>query len=230
MVSHGFLEQKPARPLSFGAVLLLHGAAIAALILMKGPGWITQPNAPLIVDAIPIDRPPPPEPMPEPDQKMPQTPSLSRMDVPPRVIPTPVPSIPSDPVRIIPGPLIGTNPNPPGGLASRPLPEAVPIERPVPDPVRVEAQFDPRFAREMQPPYPVNEERAEREGSVRIRVTIGADGRVKAAQKVSATSDAFWRNTERQALSRWRFRPATIDGRPIESSKILNVSFQLDGR
>jgi protein TonB len=65
---------------------------------------------------------------------------------------------------------------------------------------------------------------------VRVRVTIGADGRVKAAEKVSATSDAFWRNTERQALTRWRFRPATVDGRPIESSKVLNVKFQLDGR
>lgn len=232
MAEQGFLEQKPASPLSLGAVLLLHGAAIAAVVLIKGPGWINPPRPPLIVDAVPIDQPPPPDPIPQPDQKMPQTPSRSQIDVPPREVRTPAPSIPSDPVRNLPTVLIGPDPTPVIPSIGRPVPEPQPqpMERPAPDPVRVEAQFDPRFARELQPPYPVAEERAEREGEVRIRVTIGADGRVAGAQKLSATNDAFWRATERQALSRWRFRPATVDGRPIESSKVLTVRFRLDGR
>ena len=233
MAQHGFLEQRQsANPLSLGAVLLLHGAAVAALILIKGPGWVAEVTPPLVVDAIPIDKPPPPEaPPPEPDRQMPQSPSLSRIDVPPRVIQTPVPSIPSDPGRSVPSLVVGTEPNPFPGLASRPVPEpSIPVERPIPNPVRVDAQFDPRFANALQPPYPVTEERAEREGDVRIRVTIGPDGRVTGTQKISATNDAFWRSTERQALSRWRFRPATVDGRPTESSKVLNVRFRLDGR
>lgn len=230
MAEKGFLEQKPASPLSFGAVLLLHGAAIAAAVLIKGPDWTRHVEPPLVANEIELDKPPPPEPVPEPDPQKPQTPSLSRLDVPPRVVDTPVPSIPADPVRTIPGPIIGADPVPQPGAGTRPLPEPQPVPQPIPDPVRVEAQFDPRFAREMQPPYPLNEERAEREGEVRIKVTIGADGRVKAAEKVSATSDSFWRSTERQALSRWRFRPATIDGRPVQTSKVLNVRFRLDGR
>ena len=232
MVEHGFLEQRQGTsPLGLGAVLLLHGAAIAAVILIKGPEWTKQVVPPLVTTQVELDQPPPPELPPEPVSHKPQTPSLSRLDVPPRVIPTPVPGIPSDPVRSLPGPIIGTNPDPLSGLVSRPLPEAsVPIERPISNPVRVDAQFDPRFANALQPPYPVTEERAEREGEVRIRVTIGPDGRVQAAQKISATSDAFWRSTQTQAMSRWRFRPATVDGRPIESSKVLNVRFRLDGR
>jgi protein TonB len=96
--------------------------------------------------------------------------------------------------------------------------------------LRVDAQFDPRFASALQPPYPLIEQRKEREGQVRVRVTIGPDGRVAAVQKVSATSDAFWRVTQRQALSRWRFKPATVDGSPVQSSKVLSVFFKLDGQ
>jgi protein TonB len=94
--------------------------------------------------------------------------------------------------------------------------------------MRIDAEFDPRFADAMQPAYPTSEQRAQRDGSVRLRVTIGADGRVKAVERLSATSDAFWRATERHALSRWRFRPATVDGRPVESRKVLSVHFRIE--
>jgi protein TonB len=94
--------------------------------------------------------------------------------------------------------------------------------------MRIDAEFDPRFADAMQPAYPTSEQRAQRDGSVRLRVTIGADGRVKAVERLSATSDAFWRATQRHALSRWRFRPATVDGRPVESRKVLSVHFRIE--
>jgi len=51
---------------------------------------------------------------------------------------------------------------------------------------------------------------------------------VTAVQRLSATSDAFWRVTERQALSRWRFRPATVDGRPVETSREMTVTFRIE--
>jgi hypothetical protein len=49
MTAHGYLEQKTARPLSFGGVVLLHGAAIAAVLLIKGPGWERAPDIPTTV-------------------------------------------------------------------------------------------------------------------------------------------------------------------------------------
>jgi protein TonB len=106
--------------------------------------------------------------------------------------------------------------------AIRPLP--LPKLEPKP-PVRVEARLR---SGDLQPPYPASEEKLEREGKVTIRVTIGTDGRVKAAERVSAASEAFYAATERHALRSWRFSPAMVDGRPVESTKVLTVSFRLD--
>jgi protein TonB len=62
---------------------------------------------------------------------------------------------------------------------------------------------------------------------VTVRLLIGADGRVKAVEKVRAASDAFWRATERQALRHWRFTPAMVDGKPVESRTTVTVHFEL---
>jgi protein TonB len=233
MTANGFLEQRTARPLSLGAVVLLHGAAIAGVLLIKGPEWSRTTAGPTIVVDVPVEKPPPPNLPPPPEKLIPQVPTISRLDVPPRVIPTPVPSIPVSGERtIVPsGPVIGDSIRPPTGTGPKPEPlVTVPPRDPIRPAVRVDAQFDPRFADALQPPYPAAEQRSEREGEVRVRVTISPEGRVAAVQRVSATSDAFWRVTERQALSRWRFKPATVDGRPVQSSKVLSVRFRLPGQ
>ncbi len=232
MAANGFLEQKPASPTGFGLVLLLHGAAIAGVLMIKGPIWIDAGREPTITYPVPAEAPPPPDEPPPPTE---------RQVLPP---PTPLPFIPEPVIRApvsqptttaADQPTTTWNPDPPVQLADNRgtgtvpvIPPPTPRIEPPRTPVRVAAQFDPRFARAMQPPYPAVEQRSEREGSVRVRVTIGTDGRVRAVQRLSATSDAFWRATEEQALARWRFRPATEDGRPVESSKELTVHFRLD--
>ncbi len=123
------------------------------------------------------------------------------------------------------GPEIGTSPT---GAGTGPTVIADPPRDPPAQPVRVDARVDPRFASALQPQYPLIEHRAQRSGTVVIRVTIGPDGRVRAAERVSATSDLFWAAAERQALTRWRFRPATLDGRPVESSKVMTVHFRIE--
>ncbi len=92
--------------------------------------------------------------------------------------------------------------------------------------MRTEAQIDGRSR--LQPAYPPAEERAAVEGSVTVIVTIGTDGRVKDVEKVRAASDAFYRATEQQALRHWRFKPAMVDGKPVESRKTMTVHFRLD--
>ncbi|RYE01614.1 MAG: TonB family protein, partial [Sphingomonadales bacterium] len=62
---------------------------------------------------------------------------------------------------------------------------------------------------------------------VSVRVLIGTDGRVKAVEQVSATSTAFFEATKRQALGKWRFKPATRGGVPQESWKTMSVRFEL---
>lgn len=225
MTATGFLQQKPRSPTGFGLVLLLHGAAIAGVLMIKGPDIIAKRGA---IDIIDIRAPTPPpvdRPRPTPRQET-QVPASSRPLVPDTVVPPPPSgeSFAGGPRTDIwdPGPAtsdLGT-----GGSGTGTVP---PLDRPRPEPVRIDALFSRGV--DQQPPYPVAELRAEREGSVRVQVRIGTDGRVKAISRLSATSDAFWRATERHARESWRFRPATEDGRPVESNKTLTVHFRLNG-
>lgn len=225
--ANGYLEQRQSSPLSFGAVVLIHGAAIAAVLLVKGPGWIVEPTTILKTYPVSPVEPPPPVELPRPEPEVRQNPPISRLDVPPRVIPTPAPTQPVFSERTVtpPGSVIGRDPGSSAGSGI----VTVPPRTPPRVPVRVAAQWDSRFTGAMQPPYPASEERAEREGTVRARVTIAPSGRVTAIQRVSATNDVFWRATERQALSNWRFRPATLDGQPVQGSMTVNIQFRIDG-
>ena len=226
MTATGFLEQKPRSPTGFGLVLLLHGAAIGGVLMIKGPEIIAKRGAIDIIDIhAPVDPPPvdPPRQTPRDETILP---APSTPHVPDPIIrPQPTgETFASGPPTERWDPSPATSDSGTGGGGTVVIP---PIERPRPEPVRTEALFSSGI--EQQPPYPVAELRSEREGSVRVQVRIGTDGRVKAISRVSATSDAFWRATERHALARWRFRPATEDGRPVESSKTLTVHFRLNG-
>ena len=231
MAAHGYLAQRPAKATSLGFVIGLHAAVIGGLVLMKGPEFIRDVTPDLKVIDVKTEPPPPPEPV--PPQPSADPPISRPLDVTRQIVPTPQPNTvptPTPTPSVPPSPYTGaaTVPQGPSG-PPREIAEYIPPRLPAHNPVRTEALFDPRYAGDLQPPYPVSEERAEREGTVRLRVSIAASGRVTAVQRLGG-SDAFFRATERHALSRWRFRPATIDGRPVESSKTLSVHFRLDGR
>jgi protein TonB len=224
MSQGGFLEQKPKSPGSLFTVVALHAVALTALMLAKNEYMrITEP--PIVVTPIPDTPEPPPIPEPEPDRQAPKQKSEIRY-VPPEV-PAPrrddvvLGKTMDEPSVFFPGPIGTDEPK-----AADPVPLPLPTPQPVPDPVRVEARLDPRS--ELQPPYPASEQRAENEGSVTVRITIGADGRVKQVEKVKATSEAFFKATEQQALRHWRYKPATLDGRPVESRTSVTVRFRLD--
>ena len=214
MTGTGFYEQQKFRPQGFALVIALHAAALGALILIKSPIYEPERDPPMVGTFIPI--PPDPEVEPPPPTEVVNPPPQSTVFTAPR----------DDTVITTKGP--ETTQEPREQLALATGTGTIGIDIPDLPPVRVDAIFDPRFAANQQPPYPTSEERAQREGRVRLRVTIGADGRVKAVQRLDATSDAFWRSTERHARSRWRFRPATVDGRPIESTKVLTITFQIE--
>jgi protein TonB len=102
------------------------------------------------------------------------------------------------------------------------------IDPPAKPSVLSATRIDQRFAGDLQPPYPPGERKMGREGRVTVRVLVGADGRVHDIQLVSATSDEFFDVTRRQALAKWRFRPATRDGVAVESWRRMSVSFRLE--
>ena len=177
---------------------------------------------PPVLRTYPVRETPPPPPDPQPKPK-PSTPRNETIYTPPLPTPLPVPQKPLD-LTLQPPPL------PPGGdtigTAPDPTPPAPPT--PVAKPVMVDAFVDPRYAGLLQPPYPPEEQRAGNSGRVVLRVLIGADGRVKQVVKVSAASDAFYAAAERQALGKWRFKPATKDGVPVEQWKVMSLRFELN--
>jgi len=210
----GYFEQKRASPASFATVVLLHAAVLGSVILIKGPAIIGPDFGRTKVTFVEPPAPPPPEKAIESDRPLPdrrttvdrQTTVVDLGDRGPTVIGDPLPPPRGDDL----------------GISARP-PEPIHV------PVRRNPELDPRFASALQPPYPASEQRAGREGMVRMRVTIGVDGRVRAVERISATSEDFWRVAERQALTRWRFRPATLDGRPVEGTRVMTLHFRLEG-
>ena len=221
-MSHGgFLDQRPRSPSGLAIVIVAHVAAISALALSKMDVPTPEIIGPLKIRniALPKDPPPlPPEPKVEP-REIPQHKTV--MTRPDPIVKTDAPPILDLPKQqAVDITWVNTK------IGPIDVPRDPPPPKPLPDPVRMEARLDPRS--ELLPPYPDEEIRAEREGAVTIKVLIGTDGRVKRAEKVSAASDAFWRETYRHVLRNWRFKPATVDGRPVESSRTMTLRFVLD--
>jgi periplasmic protein TonB len=79
-----------------------------------------------------------------------------------------------------------------------------------------------------QPAYPPSARRADIEGTVFVRVRIGVDGKVITATiEKSSTHDILDSAAIQHALRKWRFKPATQDGKPIEGVRVISVVFQL---
>lgn len=203
------------------AAIGLNAAVVAALIF-SAPAIVTKgPSAPLKFIQIFTPEPPPPEPTPPPQQQTASHPA-ERVDAPKSDVA--IPSVADFTVADLPPlPPVGSNP----GTDLGPTADVDPL--PPPElPTLIEPSLDPRYRGDVQPVYPAAERRAGREGRVTIRVLVGVDGRVKQAERVSATSDAFWQATRGRALAAWRFRPATRGGVPVEAWQTLSLTFVLE--
>jgi protein TonB len=215
-------EPRQSRSASFGAAFLINGAVMAGIFFLIAPNIVPNPGEDRI-KIIDIFNPPEPPPLDVPKPQPKAEPRASKE--PPIVAPTPIfrtdttnsttttTEIPRDP----PLPTRGEEPGP----------GTVPGSNPILLPPLVAASQDMRYLKDFQPPYPASELRAQRDGVVRLKVLIGIDGRVKAVEQLSATSTAFFEAARRQALSKWRFKPATRGGVPEESWKTMSVRFEI---
>lgn len=215
MQANGFLSQKQRpHPIEMVVIVAGHVAVIGAVMLAKAP---IIPDLPEAIEMIRIIETPPPPPIetPPPPERAETIPE--RVTVPTRE----VPSTSSDSDYVL--PMFPPPPDPGPVGTGRPIDVAPP---PVPIPVLTDAAIDMRFADDFQPPYPPGKQRLGEEGRAVLRVLIGKDGRVKRVERVSG-DEAFLDVSERQALRRWRFKPATRDGVPIESWKTMTVRFEI---
>jgi protein TonB len=78
------------------------------------------------------------------------------------------------------------------------------------------------------PPYPIVARRAGAEGVVTLRLTVGTDGHVSAAEIVtSAGRDDLDQAARDWILAHWRYRPALKDGSPALAQLLASVTYSL---
>ena len=216
----GYQPRKP-RAVSLGAAFLINGAIIAGMIYSAPdfvkkvlPGAIGTYNVPNVPPPPPIE---PPKEQPKVEQKaatqpLPTVPdTIVKTDSSNRIeSTTKIPDFVPDPIKPVDlGPVERVEP------------------RVEPAPPLIGAIRDKRYAEDFQPTYPAARLRSQEDGKVTVKVLVGANGRVKAIEQLSATGSDFFEATRRQALSKWRFKPATRGGVAEESWMTLTVSFRI---
>lgn len=199
MTEGGFYQARRTNPKAVAVVVLLHGAALTALIMAKSEVIQRIKDPPLILEPIAVPPPPPPHPTPpQPHQAQ---------DPRPTVTPPPpfTPHI-DDTFRVPPSP-----PAPPPTPGPIELAKVDPI--PVPPPPRL--TVEPARARADLHSYVSNADypdaaiRSEEQGTTRFRLLVGANGKVvDCAITGSSGSSALDSATCRLMKARARFTPA----------------------
>jgi protein TonB len=169
-----------------------------------------------------IKEPVPPPPPPDLQRIEKPRPSQSTLDTPRTLLPVPPTNIePIDP-RPVPMPFPG---DPIIGPMVDPQPPRVePQPRPVP------VRFGPRFAtpdHALKPPYPSSKLDSGEEAVLRLRLSIDERGRVTSVEPVGRADPAFLQAARGHLTARWRYQPATEDGRAVASSTVITLRFEL---
>jgi protein TonB len=214
---------KPAglRP---GSLVLALGfnTVILGAMFFAAPNIVPTIEKTFRVRQIPIT--PPPTPIRETKKPVVRTPTVQPHELPRPKDPDPIAS-PDTSINLTgdTGPVIFSGGSLEGGGVG-----VVKVDAIKPPSVMIDPQVDSRFVGAFQPTYPADERRAGKEGRVTVRVLIGIDGRVKQVEKMAASSDSFFEVTRRRALEKWRFKPGTKDGVPVEAWRTMSVSFVLN--
>ncbi|WP_427964111.1 energy transducer TonB [Altererythrobacter sp.] len=199
-------------------VALIHVAI--GYVLISGLAYEAAKKVVERVTTVDIDEPPPPE---EPDEPPPPEPDAP----PPPVAPPP-------PINIAPAPPpIQTQPTipPPAPPALIVPPPAPPAPPPAPSQARgVSPKGQSRWARRIQENYPSRALREEIQGTVGVRVTVGADGRVSSCSVTASSGSSILDDAACKGMQRYaRFDPALNDaGNPVSGSWSTRITYQLN--
>jgi TonB family protein len=85
----------------------------------------------------------------------------------------------------------------------------------------------PSLISRVQPDYPSAERRAGREGTVVVTAVIGKDGVVRDAKVIRSVSPALTAAAI-DAVLKWRYRPAQLEGRDVAVYTLVRLDFALD--
>lgn len=80
---------------------------------------------------------------------------------------------------------------------------------------------------QIKPVYPSREKRMGIEGYVKVKLDVDATGHVRAIHILESKPKGAFDKSAKKALKRWRFRPKTVDGKPVAQSGELTLDFKL---
>lgn len=213
-------EDRRLLRLSFAAAVLLHAGLLFLPVPWTDAAAAPEPPPRVIHRIVSVLPPPPPEPpRPEPPEPSPDSPEIR--------VPVPVPETLLDEPPLdrapLPAPDLETLAEMPVILLDGPPPPAAPAPD---DPVHVlgaivppEAVFAPR------PDYPETARGAGRGGTVILLATIDKEGRVTDLE-ILRDEPLGLTEAALEAVRRWRFRPATLEDRPVAVYYHLTVRFE----
>lgn len=78
------------------------------------------------------------------------------------------------------------------------------------------------------PRYPPQAARRGESGTVLVRVDVGPDGVPTSTSLVQSSNSRLLDKAALDAVRRWRFRPAVVNGRPTVGSVVVPIEFSLD--
>jgi periplasmic protein TonB len=200
-------ERNPGKKFAgIAFVLLFHVLIVYALmtgLARKVVEVIKQPVETKIIEEV---KPPPPKDLPPPPP-------------PPKLVAPPPPFIPPPEVQI-------QQPPPQNTITA--VTNVKPENPVMPAPQRVDGNGPPSTGASRtaavvdpsgcaKPEYPPKSLRAEEQGTVVLQFLIGVDGRVADSRVERSSGFRALDNAARSALSLCKFKPGTVDGKPVES-------------
>jgi len=194
---------------------LLNGLARRVVEVVKGPIETK------IIEEVKPPPPPPPENLPPPPKLPPPPPAFMP---PPEVQIQNPPPAPAITVQTVPPP-----PAPPVTIAPPPAPEPAPAPPAPPARVAPHVNFNTDCKK---PNYPPAAARAEAQGVVRIKVTVGIDGHATATEITKSSGPSrehklLDRAAEAAIRDTCKFKPGTVDGKPEPLTTFVEYDWKL---
>jgi protein TonB len=90
------------------------------------------------------------------------------------------------------------------------------------------ASTEPVLIRTVQPRYPTQARRANQEGWVVVSYNIDTDGNVNGVKVLDAQPRHMFDREAVDAVERWKFKPATRNGVPVEANRQQRIVFKLN--
>jgi protein TonB len=238
------------RPSAFAVAVALHGALIALVLsgALEKPRTEVEPP-PVIVQLLTPAPPPKPEPSPpEPPKPKPPKPEPPKPE-PAKAQPRPEPPRPEqpkpEPAKPEPRPEprpepAKAEPAPTPAAAPAPAPVSPPVPAPAPPPApaptapsapkastRTEVSISASYAAaNRKPEYPKMSLRLGEQGTVVLTVMVKSDGSASDVEVKSSSGFARLDRAAAEAVKTWRFNPATVDGKAIDKSYEVPITFK----